>query len=853
MTGCESGSARRWTQTAGLALAMACALAAQAEPGYGPPLEVTTGTVYRVADVAQLRRAVDAVNAGRVPATILLADATYLLDAPALRLACSGLVVRSQSGRREAVVVRGPDEGPSASVHHVFLVEADAVTIADLTLGWCRFHGIQIRGESPADVAGTRVHNCRLVNCNEQFIKGSCGDRDPVGATGGIIENCLFEFTSGWAYQYYTGGIDIHRGVNWIVRDNLFRSLRVPAGLPGMAEHAIHFWKRCPARPQDVVVERNRIVNCDRGIGFGLVNAEGGHRGGASIIRNNMIANDGAGARTDVGIGLEFADGVTVEHNSVHIPTYGAPVEYRFAGSSNVTFRNNLVNRPIRNRDGAPPAALSGNVETAEGAWYADAAAGDLHLAPAATGAIDRAAGGTRVDLDGDARPVLGGFDAGADEYAPAWTRYRPPALDAFDHGLTPSRVVHVAPHGSDSGGDGSPEKPFATPARALGLARAGTAVVLAPGTYAGGLFVADRSGAPGAPIWLRGADPARRPVLSGGANALHLSRVRYWVVENLEVQAASGNGINCDDGGDYANPEATRFIVFRNLLIHDVGGGGNQDGLKLSGVNDYWVLDSQFARCGGGGAGSGIDHVGCHRGVIARCAFDAMSGNAVQCKGGSEDIDIHACRMTDAGERGVNLGGSTGHAYFRPPLASGKSHAEARGIRVTACVFRGGVTPVAFVGSTDCIVANNTIVDPGKWFFRILQETVSSTSFTFAACARGAFVNNLVCFDRARIASADINIGPHTEAGTFFFARNLWYARDLPARSAPALPHAELGGLRGLDPRLADASGRAGALAAGSPAAGRGMPWSGLRRDADGRPCRNPPSVGAFEVWGQP
>ena len=86
--------------------------------------------------------------------------------------------------------------------------------------------------------------------------------------------------------------------VNWIVRDNWFRNLRTPAGQSGIAEHAIHFWKRCSTRPQNIVVERNWIVNCDRGIGFGLVDAPGGHHGGASVIRNNMVYNDGAGPHT---------------------------------------------------------------------------------------------------------------------------------------------------------------------------------------------------------------------------------------------------------------------------------------------------------------------------------------------------------------------------------------------------------------------------------------------------------------------------------------------------------------------------------------------------------------------------
>ena len=389
-----------------------------AVPGAGSPLTLIRGEVRQVADVTALKQALEAANHAGGPATLLLADGTYLLDVPAIEIRCPGLVIRSAKGNRDAVVVRGPDEGPRAAVANVFLVSTNDVVIADLTLGYCRYHGIQVRGESPFDVSGLLVHNCRIVNCNEQFIKGSSIETDPVGATDGCIEGCLFEFTSGWAYQSYTGGIDIHKGVNWVVRDNLFRNLRTPASQPGMAEHAVHFWKRCSTRPQNIVVERNWILNCDRGIGFGLSNAEGGHQGGASIIRNNIVFNDGTGPRTDVGIGLEHASGVRVDNNTVVISNYWAPIEYRFAGSSNLVFRNNLVNRPLARRDDAPSAPQTHNLERVDASWFRDFAAGDLRLTPAATPAIGA---GTPLedfhdDMDGRPRPRGSAWAVGACE-----------------------------------------------------------------------------------------------------------------------------------------------------------------------------------------------------------------------------------------------------------------------------------------------------------------------------------------------------------------------------------------------------------------------------------------------------
>lgn len=388
-----------------------------AAPGFGDALKLTRGMVRTVSTVPELKMALKAVNRAGIPATILLEDGTYVLDIPTLHILCPGLVVRSVSGNRDAVIVRGPDEGPKASLKHVFLVPVSDVVIADITLGWCRYHGIQIQGESPHDASGLLVHNCRLVNCNEQFIKGSAGS-DLAGASDCVVEQCLFEFTSGWAYQYYTGGIDIHKGVNWIVRDNLFRHLRLPAGQPGMTEHAVHFWNRA-GQPQNVVVERNWIINCDRGIGFGLGSFASGFHGGNSAIRNNFIFNDGTGPVTDVAIGLENAHDVMVDNNTVYVSNYWSSIEYRFAGSSNIVLRNNLLNIPIRNRDNAPQAVLSHNIENARRGWFRDMSSGDLHLAPAAVEAIG---GGVALekfqdDIDRGKRPGAVGWDVGADQY----------------------------------------------------------------------------------------------------------------------------------------------------------------------------------------------------------------------------------------------------------------------------------------------------------------------------------------------------------------------------------------------------------------------------------------------------
>ena len=64
--------------------------------------------------------------------------------------------------------------------------------------------------------------------------------------------------------------------------------------------------------------------------------------------------------------------------------------------------------------------ALAGNVVDADGSWYVDAAAGDLHLEPGATAAIDQGVTtALTADIDGDGRPHGSGPDVGADERLP--------------------------------------------------------------------------------------------------------------------------------------------------------------------------------------------------------------------------------------------------------------------------------------------------------------------------------------------------------------------------------------------------------------------------------------------------
>jgi hypothetical protein len=329
---------------------------------------------------------------------------------------------------------------------------------------------------------------------------------------------------------------------------------------------------------------------------------------------------------------------------------------------------------------------------------------------------------------------------------------------------------------------------------RAAASAEPGDRIVLAAGTYEGGITLAGLRGAEGRPIVIGAADPARPPVIEGGGFCLHLVDPAYVELRDLVLTKGRGNGLNIDDGGSPESP--AHHVVLRNVTVRDTGSDRNHDGIKLSGLDDFTIEKCTVERWGK--QGSGIDLVGCHRGLIVGSTFrdgDKIGANGVQMKGGSREITIRRCRFENAGGRGVNLGGSTGTPYFRPASPG----YEAKDLVVEDSTFVGSMAPVAFVGVDGATVRHNTFYRPTRWLLRILQENQDPS---LAACRNGVFMNNVVAF-RSEEVSTTVNVGPGTAPDTFRFAGNLWYLLDRPeaTRRAVRLPVAESDGVYGVDP----------------------------------------------------
>ncbi|MGB5033941.1 MAG: right-handed parallel beta-helix repeat-containing protein [Saprospiraceae bacterium] len=365
------------------------------------PCNVTIGKTVTVSTTSEIRNAINQANSSGGNMTILSAEGSYQIASSTSYPYITGnnIVIKSLSGKRDQVILSGGGMKPTSSTENVLGIAGNHITIADLTIQDCGNHGIQVSGHH------LFVHNVHFKNTYEQMLKGAT---DANRIDSAIVQCSLFEYPNGIGPNYYIGGLDIHKGTNWTVRDNMFKNIKSPSG--SVAEHAIHFWNQS----SDNLIERNVIINCDRGIGFGLGNSPS--QGG--IIRNNMIYNDGLGVFSDVGIGLENSPNTKVYNNTIFV-AYQNAIEYRFAGTTNVDIRNNLTNKSIRSRDGGS-GVNTNNVTNAQSNWFVNTSAGDLHLSSGLSNVVDQGIDLMPYitdDIDQNKRPQGINIDIGADEY----------------------------------------------------------------------------------------------------------------------------------------------------------------------------------------------------------------------------------------------------------------------------------------------------------------------------------------------------------------------------------------------------------------------------------------------------
>lgn len=407
-----------------------------------PKLPWPAGPVVEVRDAGGL---MNAVNNNPAPGTtILIHDGTYFLPDVMWLRNIQRVALRSHSGNRDKVIL---DASKSKHEDMLWIWHCDDVLIADLTFQNARVHGIAVKGES--DTQRTRIYNCVFHNIWERKIKGTSAatasgqpakSPDPhVLATrpaNGRIEYCLFfddhkKNVDDFANGDYIAGIDMMWLKNWVVSDNVFLNIQ---GRNGLARGAIFLWNNC----EDVLVERNLILNCDRGICIGNPSGSAVHmtRG---IVRNNMILRG-----ADCGMEIVKTVDTQVYNNTV----WGQNSGYRQAlqvkmGTGSCQVFNNLVRGVISIEEQG--SREENNQTGALDGYFVDPAIGNLHLT--ATGLAAAQSRSLRtpkefLDWDGGLRPAQPAL--GADETAT--TAAKQTASDFPAGGATPSAGVPARP-----------------------------------------------------------------------------------------------------------------------------------------------------------------------------------------------------------------------------------------------------------------------------------------------------------------------------------------------------------------------------------------------------------------------
>ncbi|MDP8235992.1 MAG: right-handed parallel beta-helix repeat-containing protein [Candidatus Erginobacter occultus] len=395
-----------------------CALASPnpVESGCGPlPPPGPGEAVVQVSDTAGLLNAVDSASG---PTTIYLENGTYSISGNGVVVSRPSVTIRSLSGNRDDVVIRGGGMNSGDTYFGVY-INASGFTLADLTVRDVRYHGVFI--DPSSSPSGFLFHNIRVVDCGEQLFKAS-GGRDTGSKSDGIIECSAFEYITTLGEGDYTNGIDLLNSHNWIIRDNVIGNIKAGPG-GDLAGPAILVWQGSSG----TVVERNRVLDCDMGISFGnSYDSAPSHTGG--VIRNNFVKGY---ANSDFGICVSKSPDVKVINNTIYSPgSWPYSIEVQYASSSNCLLVNNLSDEPFWiNRFETNNPQLVTNLTAAGPEYFTDPGSGDLHLRSSDLPAIDSGTFTPDREMDIDGQGSIGlAPDIGADE------RRTPAVLQSGDY-----------------------------------------------------------------------------------------------------------------------------------------------------------------------------------------------------------------------------------------------------------------------------------------------------------------------------------------------------------------------------------------------------------------------------------
>ena len=380
-----------------------------------PRLAPPKGEVIKVTSVREL---FDAAGKVRPGGTISLAAGRYRLSRR-LGIKTDRVTLRGATGNRHDVILDGGGIGEL-----VAFTACSGVTVADLTIQNVKWNGFKI--DSQTGVQRLRIYNCVIHNIWQRGVKGvivPAKNREKLRPGNCRVEYCLFyndrakKFSDDPADKpkparfdgNYVGGIDVMYAKGWTISDNVFLNIQ---GRTREGRGAIFLWHEI----EDCVVERNIIVDCDKGVSLGnsYLPRERGIKLHARrcIVRNNMITR-----APEAGVLAAHTADCKILNNTIHEPRSRMRRLVRILGACDglLVAENILSGPPPRNESGGK-VTIENNLVKNLTAAFVDPGAGNLHLKTPLAEVVDRAK--TRPEVTDDIDRTKRGRkpDLGADE-----------------------------------------------------------------------------------------------------------------------------------------------------------------------------------------------------------------------------------------------------------------------------------------------------------------------------------------------------------------------------------------------------------------------------------------------------
>jgi parallel beta-helix repeat protein len=287
----------------------------------------------------------------------------------------------------------------------LYFTGASHVIVTGLRITGGAYHGIKIDAPT-SDIT---------ISQDAIFDNFAAGDSAQYSAVKGCCLAQRVTISDSDIYYTHSGPGNNHQGIDcngcksWIVRGNHVHGIRAQE-----SGNAVQF----KSGSADTIIENNVINNNFLGISFGGWGnpqqwGHEDHEHVRGIVRNNVIyRNDDAGISA-----LDTIDG-KIYNNTLWANGFTPDVR---RGAINLSYRNNILDRPLNLRDGTTAKSSNNYVLSSptNSSLFIDASSGNFELNASATKVIDQGANlGSDVptDLRGQARPRGSGYDIGAYE-----------------------------------------------------------------------------------------------------------------------------------------------------------------------------------------------------------------------------------------------------------------------------------------------------------------------------------------------------------------------------------------------------------------------------------------------------